>query len=104
MANKTVTHNGVEVIEGWPERIAEGQTVTTYLIGGKEYSRIRYGEESEDWGAGKQPCHDCAVVKGQFHVLGCDVERCPVCKGQVITCDCPYDADEEQADELSRPS
>jgi len=95
MAEKTVTYNGVEVVEGWPERIAEGQTVTTYSIGGKEYPRIRYGDEAADWGAKTHPCHDCAVVKGQLHVLGCDVERCPVCKGQVITCDCPYDEDDE---------
>jgi len=30
--------------------------------------------------AGRRPClRDCAVTKGQLHVPGCDVERCPAC-------------------------
>ena len=89
-----VVHNGVETIEGWPERIADSQKQATYLIGGKLYDRIPYGSEEDDWGAEKQPCHDCAVIKGQFHVPGCDVERCPRCGGQAISCDCPYQEDE----------
>src|SRR5438094_440740 len=94
MADKFVLHNGVEVLEGWPESIKAAQEITTYLIGGKHYARVRYGDEKEDWGANKQPCHDCAVSKGQFHVAGCDVERCPACGRQVITCGCVYDDDE----------
>lgn len=36
-------------------------------------------------------CHDCAVPEGQLHERGCDMERCPFCGGQLISCDCPYD-------------
>lgn len=35
-------------------------------------------------------CLDCNVVSkaGTIHHFGCDVERCPVCAGQLISCNC----------------
>jgi hypothetical protein len=83
-----VIFNGVRVVSYWPDRVRAAQEVTAYEIGGKSYPRIPYGDEPDDWGAETQPCHDCAVIKGQFHVEGCDVEACPKCKGQSISCEC----------------
>jgi hypothetical protein len=36
----------------------------------------------------RQTCGDCGVKEGQLHVLGCDMEPCPACGGQLISCDC----------------
>jgi len=35
-------------------------------------------------------CHDCNIVnkKGNIHHFGCDIERCPKCNGQIISCEC----------------
>ena len=88
---KRVVYNGVEMVEGWPERIQEAQEILHYAIGGVVTARTRYGDEADDCGADRGPCHDCAVIKGQLHVPGCDVERCPVCEGQAMGCDCEND-------------
>ena len=33
-------------------------------------------------------CHDCGCLDGYYHHPGCDMEVCPRCKGQVISCGC----------------
>lgn len=81
----------------WQARIALAQELTTERLNGKEYPRIRYGNEGGLWTgvADKHPCHDCGVVKGQYHVPSCDVERCPCCEGQSLSCRCLNEEDEE---------
>jgi hypothetical protein len=51
-------------------------------IEGVKYPRIRY-----ELGA-TRPCHDCACKGGDLHHWGCDMERCPKCGQQLISCDC----------------
>ena len=90
---KRILYRGVPMIEGWPEKIFTAQQSPSYAVQGRDVGRVRYGDEHDYWGADQQAFHDCRVIKGEFHVPGCDVEECPVCGGQVITCDCPYDED-----------
>lgn len=35
-------------------------------------------------------CHDCWAKEGELHTPGCDMERCPFCGGQLISCECRY--------------
>lgn len=41
-------------------------------------------------------CRDCNVAEGGFHHPGCDKEECPKCKGQLISCGCLDDEDEDE--------
>lgn len=36
-----------------------------------------------------QRCPHCDVEVGELHLPGCDIEACPKCYGQSISCDCP---------------
>jgi hypothetical protein len=80
----------------------ESQKQKTIVIRGKRFRRIKYGDEKYldeegkpycdengipyDWikMSHEKPCDDCGVLKGEFHVEGCDIEICPKCGGQLI--------------------
>ncbi len=92
---KRILFRGVPMIEGWPEKIMAAQQTVSLMRGGRAVPRIRYGSEHDDWGADQHPCADCAVFKNEFHAPGCDGEECPVCGGQLLSCNCPFDEGEE---------
>jgi len=58
---------------------------------GTELSVVPYEPERKG-----DRCHDCNILDGGSHHPGCDVERCPRCGGQLISCGClDTDGDEE---------
>jgi hypothetical protein len=60
---------------------------------GTPHPMIPYGKEGGGWGTLPR-CGDCGVRRGGFHHLGCDIQRCPVCRGQMMSCDCRFDEDD----------
>ena len=61
---------------------ADGCGVAVVYIDRERYSRIPfYGEKGER-------CSDCNALSGHYHHWGCDVEICPSCGGQMVSCDC----------------
>jgi hypothetical protein len=89
-ATRLMTFRGVAVVEGWPQRIRESQARTHIALNGSRFGRVPYGaERSRHRGDG--PCPDCAVIKGEYHVTGCDGEECPSCHAQLVTCACGID-------------
>ena len=50
-------------------------------IKGEIYERFRHDDE-------EHKCGDCGVVAGEYHHIYCDMERCPKCRSQLISCDC----------------
>jgi hypothetical protein len=72
-------------------------TLNPLIIYGKPYEPIRCGDERRPMFS-IVPCGDCAVERGGVHHHGCDLEQCPACKGQLLSCGCMTDDDFKFAD------
>ncbi len=60
-------------------------------------------------GAVPEFCPVCLAATGEYHLLGCPVEVCPWCEGQLNRCDCRFEqlgvealTDEEELEALER--
>lgn len=65
-----------------------------FQYSGKEFLPIKYGDEvrfGPDFKSmmpESKCCRDCNAVKGMYHHPGCDMEECPKCHKQAISCNC----------------
>jgi hypothetical protein len=80
-----IRYQGAEMIKTFPSEILDSQFIISYYIEGLAYDRVRW-EKPPGWELSE--CGDCFVLPGQLHTPGCDLEPCPRCDRQWITCDC----------------
>jgi hypothetical protein len=96
-----VCYRGLEfspqALKDFKEDLLEGQLNKHFItVEGEIVDRIKYGEETfiingEEKKLTNTYCGDCAAKLGEYHLGGCDWEVCPVCKGQLLSCDCIKD-------------
>jgi hypothetical protein len=68
-------------------------TVDALILQGQRYSRYRVGRPIGPAGR----CADCGVTRGGHHHLGCDLEDCPRCRRQLISCGCGQDDEDTES-------
>jgi hypothetical protein len=75
---------------------ADGCARPLVLMNDGLHVRLRWGDEKH-WPRPKREerCGDCNVLPSRYHHRGCDIEECPQCNRQLITCDCWGDEEED---------
>lgn len=64
-------------------------TLTHLLLVNGSYERRRYqAHPVRDENGDRRKCGDCGTPSGGLHHPGCDMEPCPRCRRQLISCDC----------------
>jgi hypothetical protein len=64
--------------------------VSTLHLGSEPFPLTPYARDGTSAPGGGR-CGDCGVEPGGFHHLGCDLQRCPRCQRQLLSCGCPFD-------------
>lgn len=82
-----------------------GCTVSTITFNGKEYKRIKAGDELLYVDADTTDdvtCPLCNVGIGKYHHWGCDVEECPICRNPLHDCDCDIECNKPWSSKNSK--
>ena len=78
--------------------IAQSCAVDVLHRHGVPISMIPCGREF-GWPRTVTTCGDCGVSRGGWHHPGCDMQQCPSCGGQMLSCDCRFDEDDDDEDD-----
>ena len=73
---------------GQDKRDAESCGGPMLQVAGQVYERVRFGQESGNRWEEFDFCPECGVSHGGLHHPGCDIEECPRCRTQYLSCDC----------------
>ncbi|MBR1403067.1 MAG: hypothetical protein IJ558_02705 [Treponema sp.] len=89
---KNIEYQGSLMCVQNPVDIITAQKKNGIIYKGTVYERIPFGRETKtNWASITKYCGDCCVLIGQYHTEGCDIEECPICHKQFLTCDCQID-------------
>jgi hypothetical protein len=90
-ADDPVTYNGVQMRRDCAESLDAAQRLSHYIAGKTSAPRIPFGHETYPMvTTGDDLCPCCGAARGQLHEPLCEREQCPMCKQQVMSCDCDY--------------
>ena len=91
-----VTYNGISMRRDYAESLQEAQRNAFYRVNDQVVPRIHFGDETYTMVTpGSGLCSCCDAARGQLHEPLCEREQCPICKLQVMSCECDiltYDA------------
>jgi hypothetical protein len=65
--------------------------VSTFHRNGRRFHMVPFGDEPGR--TSRDQCGDCGVNRGGWHHPGCDLQQCPACGRQLISCGCWFDED-----------
>ena len=68
-------------------------TVEAFHVDGRRVELGRFGSEPGMSEYRSARCGDCGVERGGLHHPGCDLQRCPCCGRQLLSCGCRFDED-----------
>jgi hypothetical protein len=88
-ADDIVIYNGIQMRRDYAESLKQAQRAIFYRTDGSLAARIHFGEETYPMvTAGTGLCACCSAARGQLHEPLCEREQCPICRQQVMSCDC----------------
>jgi hypothetical protein len=79
---------GVAICQDCDQEMLEATSciVDALILDGRRYARDR---ARGPFGKGGR-CPDCGVADRGYHHLGCDLEDCPRCRRQLLSCGCGW--------------